>query len=108
MPELLDRLATTLNELEMAIEHRDGPLARSHVAELLVAINEVDVGRHPGHPSPELSGETTAAIWLMKQSLSHLEAAAAEAILDWDKIGAAFAFAESGRRQLEDSLEGGL
>jgi hypothetical protein len=102
--EIVTLLAVTLEGLGRDLRGRDTRTARTHAAQLLAALDRFDVS-HPGLPAPGLAAEATAAIWLMRVSVSDLDAAISEETPDWEKIDGAFSLAESGMRQLADSLK---
>jgi hypothetical protein len=104
--ERLARMAVALDGLDAGLQRRDTLAVRSYAAELLACLEGFDVA-HPGLSTPELPGTATAAIWLMNESLSNLDAAASEEPPDWETIAATYSFAESGGRQLADSLTDG-
>jgi hypothetical protein len=100
--QLIERVVATLPELEAAWNVRDRRALHTCAASIVASIQQLPI-EHPGMSTHELSGEATAAAWLVQSSGGHLIELTSGSSPDWGDVGAAFSFTESGICQLRDA-----
>jgi hypothetical protein len=105
--DLIAGIVSTTERLALAVSAHDKEAVQSSVTELWRGVEGLDVGRHPGLASASLSAEATSAAWLIKASATEVQRESAEAAPDWDSVGAAFSFMETGVQVLSEAVRQG-
>jgi hypothetical protein len=108
---IASRLALILAGVQAAWGVHDDEAVRTGASELLAEIEPLQRhGRESGEPEllwySHLPGSGGAAIWLIESSATSMLEQLSSSSPDWDQVGAASSFAESGVQQLQAAISG--
>jgi hypothetical protein len=101
---LLGQMRSSYDSLNRAWTNRRRDSLTRDTDEVIRAAKEVD-----GcflEADKETRRRVTAAAWLIQQSAAHVAEYSADGSQDWDRVGAALAFLESGIDQLHEAAQG--
>ncbi len=90
-------MASAVSSVQTAWAERNSENIAAGASQLSTAAEEV-AGEE------DLSGEAMAALWIVRDNAECLTGQVSRTPTDWDLIGAASAFAESGVDQLREAL----
>ncbi len=107
---ITSRLALILSGVQAASVVHDGQAVRTGASELLAEIEPLQrQGRESGNPEllwySHLPG-SGAGIWLVESSANSMLEQLSSSTPDWDQVGAAASFADSGVQQFQDAING--
>lgn len=107
---IADHLTLLLSGVQAACVVHDDEAVRTGASELLAEIRPLQrEGRESGRPEllwySHLPG-SGAGIWLVEWAANSMLEQLGSSTPDWDRIGAAASFAESGLQQFQDAMSG--
>lgn len=110
LTRIVGRLDLIVSDLQAAGGAHDGEAVRLGASEVLAELEPLQrEGRASGKPEPLWYADHPgggAGIWLIEASAHSILEALSSPDPDWDRVGAAATFAESGLQQLQDALRG--
>jgi hypothetical protein len=107
---IADRLTLLLSVVQAACVVHDDEAVRTGASELLAEIEPLQrQGRESGKPEllwySQLPG-SGAGIWLVESAANSMLEQLSSSTPDWDQIGVAASFAESGLQRFQDAMSG--